>query len=126
MAIRVTATEVKDIMDNCQVTDTVVDIYISVASKVIDSVFSGDTTTSAELLKEIERWYSAHLIASTLERISYEEKIGDAAIIYAAKMGRGFESTPYGQALLQIDVTGKLARMGKKPASLYAIPQFED
>ena len=125
MAIRVTATEVKDIMDDCQVGDAIVDTFILVASAVVDSVFTNDTTTSTTLLKEIERWYSAHLVASTLERYTLEEDIGAAKIIYAAKMGEGFKSTPYGQALLQIDTTGKMAKLGKKGVSLYAIVSFD-
>lgn len=126
MSIRVTAAEVKDIMDECSIDDSIVTVYITAASAVIDSAFSGDTTTSTTLLKEIERWYSAHLVASTLDRTTQEEKIGDAAILYSAKMGKGLESTPYGQAVLQLDVSGKMAKLGKRAASIYAIPNFED
>ena len=126
MSVRVTATEVKDVMDNCTVDDSIVTIYIGVASAVIDDVFSGDTTTSTTLLKEIERFYSAHLIASTLDRVTQEEKIGDAAIMYAAKMGKGLEATPYGQALLQIDLSGKMANIGKKLATITAVKQFDE
>ena len=126
MSIRVTATEVKDIMDDCTATDPIVSVFITAASAVIDSVFAGDTSTPETLLKEIERWYAAHLVASTLDRTTQEEKIGDAAILYSAKMGEMLKSTPYGQAVLQLDVSGKMAKLGKKAASIYAIPNFED
>ena len=126
MSIRVTATEVKDIMDNCTVDDSIVTIYIGVASTIIDELFATDTTTPAVILKEIERFYSAHLIASALDRVTLEEKIGDAAVIYSARMGKGFEATPYGQALLQIDISGKMANIGKRSATITAVKQFDE
>lgn len=125
MAVRVTALEVKAIMDDCEVADSTINTMITAANAMLNKVFAGDSTLGTDLLKEIERWYSAHLVASTLHRYTQEEKIGDAQIRYAAKLGEGFNSTPYGQMVLQLDTTGKLANVGKRGASIYAIPSFE-
>lgn len=119
---RVTPTEVKAIMNNCTVADDTVDIFILGATQMISKVFSGDTTTGSNLLKEIERWLAAHMIATTpLHRISTEETVGQATIKYAGKFGEGLKSTPYGQMVLQLDVTGKMGKIGKGEASIYAV-----
>jgi hypothetical protein len=122
----VTATEVKEIMDGCTLTDAQVEPYISVAHTFITEVFATDTATSAAVKKELERWYAAHLIASIWDRITSKEKIGEAEVTYAVKAGSGFSSTPYGEMLLQLDVTGKIALAGKKAASIYAVKSFEN
>ena len=125
MAIRVTPAEVKEIMDNCTTSDSIVNTFITGASAVIDKVFSGDTTMSDAMLKEIERWFTAHMIASTLSRTTSDEKLGDAQVTYTGKWAMGLDSTPYGQMCLTLDISGKLRRLGKQNVSLFAIPNFD-
>ena len=125
MSIRVTPAEVKEIMDNCTTSDSIVNTFITGASAVIDKVFSGDTTMSDAMLKEIERWFTAHMIASTLSRTTSDEKLGDAQVTYTGKWAMGLDSTPYGQMVKTLDVSGKMAKMGLKGASIYAIPNFD-
>ena len=122
---RVTATEVKEILDNCVVTDSVVEAMIDAGTLVIDSVFEDDTDVGTTLLKEIERWFIAHMVASTLHRTTKEEKVGDAQAVYTGSWGIGLDSTPYGQMVKQLDITGKMSNMGKRGASVFAIPSFE-
>jgi len=123
---RVSPGEVKQIMDGCPLTDPVISAYIISANAIVTKVFSGDIEIGTTLLKEIERWFTAHMIASTSFRTASEEKVGDATIIYTGKWGMGLDSTPYGQMVKQIDVTGKMGRAGKIAASMYAIKSFDE
>jgi len=133
MAVRVTATEVKAIMTDCTVADSTIDIFIIAANLIINKIFVNDTTTSDEILKEIERWYSAHLVTSTIWRVATiaREKVGDAEVEYGSKVeyvGKGYDmlrSTTYGQTVLALDTTGKMNRVGKRAAIMYAIESFD-
>lgn len=122
----VTATEVKEIMDNCTVLDAVVETFIVGADAVVTKVFYEDTEIGTTLLKEIERWFTAHMLASTLSRTTSDEKLGDAQVKYTGKWGENLSSTPYGQMVMQLDVTGKMASYaGKSAASITAITSFD-
>lgn len=123
----VTATEVKSIMDNCTVSDTVVNTFIIAGGEVINSLFEFDMTVSDTLLKEIERWFIAHMIASTLHRQTSDEKIGDVTVKYTGKWGGGLDSTSYGQMVKTFDSTGKIAAYTGKPgANITAVKSFSD
>jgi hypothetical protein len=122
---RVTATEVKEIMDNCQVGDSIVEVFIDSGTLLIDKVYENDTVLGDDLLKSIELFFIAHMIASTLHRTTSEEKLGDAAVKYTGQWGKNLESTPYGQMVLQLDYTGQIASVGKMEARIIAIKSFE-
>lgn len=123
---RVTPTEVKNILDNSQLSDATVQVFIDSATTIIDSVFASETVLSVTQLKEIERWLTAHLIASTIERTTEEEKLGEATVKYTGKYGELLKLTPYGQNALLLDVTGKLgAYAGKSVARIIAVKSFE-
>ena len=122
---RVTATEVKAIMDNCNVEDTVVETFIISGESVVSTIFENDTTVSTTFLKEIERWFVAHMIASTVDRTVDNEKVGDVTIKYTGQWGQNLASTPYGQMVLQLDTTGKIGKIGKKNVDIYAIKNFD-
>lgn len=126
MAARVTATEVKEIITGCSTSDAIVDVYIGAATLLIDSVFASDTVLSDDQLKELERWFTAHMIASVDFRTTSEEKLGEASVKYTGKWGEGLRSTPYGQMVLQLDVTGKIAKVGKGVPNIYAVTSFDD
>jgi len=123
MSARVTHSEVKAIMDNCTVADGTVDTFIAAGTLIIDSVF-GSTNADA-LTKEIERWFVAHMLASTLSRMASDEKVGDASVKYTGLWGKRLESTLYGQMVMQLDVSGQMANVGKTSASIYAIESFD-
>lgn len=132
---RVTSDEVKAIMDNCPLSTAEVDVYINAANLYINTLFgltnpvedsSSGSTSETTLYFEIERWLTAHMIASTRFRMTTEEQINDAKIVFAGKFGMGLDSTPYGQMLKILDTTGTLITADKKKASIFAIPQFED
>jgi len=127
MAVRTTHDEVLEIMDSgCTVSHSVIDRLITAASAVVDQVFLGDADIGDTLLEEIECWYTAHMIASTLYRTTSEEKVGDATAKYTGQWGKKLESTPYGQMVLILDTTGKMARAGKIAASIHAVESFND
>jgi len=121
---RVTATEVKAIMDNCTVIDTVVDVFIEAANEVVTQTLAS-TTVGTVLLKSIERFYTAHMIASTLHRTTSEEKLGDASVKYTGKWDKNLDSTPYGQIVKTLDTSGKMAALGLREASIYVIESFD-
>ena len=125
MAVRVTPAEVKEIMDNCTTSDAIVNTFIVGASAVVDKVFTNDASMSETMLKEVERWLTAHMLASTLSRTTSDEKLGDAQLTYTGKWAMGLDSTPYGQMVKTLDVSGRMAKMGLKGASMYAIPNFD-
>lgn len=127
MAVRTTHDEVLEIMDNCTVSHSVIDKLIIAASAVVDQVFLDDDDIGDTLLAEIEKWLTAHMIASTsLYRTTSEEEVGDARAKYTGQWGKKLESTPYGQMVLTLDTTGKMARLGKMAASIFAVPSFDD
>jgi hypothetical protein len=121
MANRVTATEVKAIMDEVTLADAVIDSYISGANTIVTDNL-GSTTLSVAMLKEIERWLAAHLVAITRERTAKKEGAGGASIEYTGEWGSGFDSTSYGQTAIALDSTGTLAGLTGKSASIYAVP----
>jgi hypothetical protein len=122
MANRVTYADVKAIMDNCNTADATVTVFITSAHTLLDSVAP---PLSEEVLTELEKWLSAHLIASTVFRTTSDEKLGDASVKYTGQWGKKLESTPYGQMVLLLDTTGLLAKAGKQSATIYAVKGFE-
>jgi len=122
---RVSAVEVKEIMDNCTVIDAVVDTFIDASTALIDKIYA-DTLITDTLLKEIERWLTAHMLASTLARTTSEEKLGDASVKYTGQWGKKLESTPYGQMVLILDPTGLMANAGKMAATITAVNEFDE
>ena len=117
---RVNSAEVKEIMDNCTTPDATVEAMITAANQIVNNVF-GTTTHTDELLIEIEKWLSAHMVASTVFRMASDEKVGDASVKYTGQWGKRLESTPYGQMVLLLDTSGKMANTGKMAASIYAV-----
>lgn len=125
MAVRTTAAEVKEIMEGCTTSDAIVNSLITAASVVVDKVFENDADIGDTLLEEIERWLTAHMIASSLYRSTSEEKVGDASLKYTGKWGMRLESTPYGQMVLTLDITGKMGNLSKQAASMFAVKNFD-
>lgn len=122
---RTTAAEVKEIMDNCILEDDIVDVYIVGANALVTKILGNDTTIGSVLIEEIERWFTAHMIASTRHRSTKKEKTGEASVEYTGQFRENLSSTPYGQMVIQLDVTGKMSDVGKRNASIYAIPSFD-
>lgn len=120
---RVTAAEVKVIMDNCTVADATVTAMIAAASQIIDNVFGSTDVTDATT--QLELWLSAHIVASTVHRMAGSEKLGDAAVTYIGMFGEGLKSTPYGQMVLTLDSSGELVGMEDQVITFKAIESFD-
>lgn len=125
MAVRTNSEDVLAIMGAPEVDEDVVTSMIGAASAIVDSVFAGDTSLGTILLTNIEKWLTAHMVATSLVRSTSKEKIGDVAIEYAGKWGERLNSTSYGQMVLTLDVSGKMSKVGKAKASMYAIKSFD-
>lgn len=126
MAARVTAAEVKSIMDSITQDDPVIESFIAAGDNLVTDIL-GSAALSETSLKEITRWLTAHMICTTLERLGSDEKAGSASTKYNGEYRQNLSASPYGQMVLLLDTTGLLlaASAGKLPASIYAVPSFE-
>jgi hypothetical protein len=125
MANRVTLDEVKEIIVT-DLSNTSINAFITSANITVTAILGGDTTITSAQLKEIERWLTAHFIASGPERQSHSEKAGDATVTYEGKTGKGLNGTSYGQQVIILDTTGKMvAEAGQKKASIVAVTSFD-
>lgn len=124
MAARVTPEEVIEIMDTA-LDETTVEPYCNSANVFVNAVLS-TAGLDETVLKEIEKWTAAHMIAMTKERQSKEEGAGTAFIKYAGEWGKGMLQTSYGQMAIALDPSGTLENLskGKGKAYTYAIPSF--
>ena len=121
---RTTVNGVKAILDDTELSDAVIESFINSANVLVTNAL-GTSTLSASVLAEIEKWLAAHMIATTRERMAIQEEAGGAKIKYTGEFGAGLSSTTYGQMVLTLDTTGKLASLGRKQASIFAVP-FEE
>lgn len=118
---RCTPDEVKIILNDTTLSNDSIQSYIVTASTLVNTALGSGQTS---VLKEIEKWLAAHLIAVTKERIATEEEAGGAKIKYAGSYGKGLQSTSYGQMVLTLDTTGRLASLMGKSAKVEAIKSF--
>ena len=113
MANRVLSSEVKEIIETtiCDTTP-----FINTANAIVNEYLS-NSGLSITILKQIELWLSAHLVAMR-ERQVTSEKLGDATTQYGGEFGLGLDFTQYGQQVKILDPTGTLTTIGKPKASL--------
>lgn len=113
MAARVTAAQVKEIIDT-SIADNVLDSsMIDTANVIVDMYLLEEGYTEAYLTK-IELYLAGHFVCITEEEGAHIlSKTGDATEEWAADwFGPGFQSTRYGQAALTLDSSGTLAGVG--------------
>ena len=107
---RVTSQEVKEI-----ITTSKEDLraFITPANLIVTEKLSSEHSDA--LLKEIERWLSAHFIACS-ERQPTKIRIGESETSWNWNQTQGLESTTYGQAVLALDTSGVMSNEigGKK------------
>lgn len=121
---RTTATAVKKILDTT-LDDTVIEVYINSANIMVTNNLGGSTVLDVDTLTEIEMWLTAHMIATTRERMAAKEGAEGAEITYIGKYSENLKSTPYGQMVLTLDNTNTFASLGLKKASITAITSFK-
>ena len=124
MANRTTAVEVIAIMGT-ELSSTIVDAYIPGANIMVTNVLNSSGLND-DTLAPIETWLTAHMIASTRERLAKKEGAGGASIEYTGNFNfSGLEATTYGQMVEVLDTTGKMKELAKKSASTFAITSFD-
>lgn len=109
MANRVTGAEVLEIITTGK-TATQIEAYITAANIVVTDVTAGAGYSAAKL-REIERWYSAHLVSCDDPQIK-SENFG-AAATYQGQTAMGLDFTTYGQQVKILDTKGKFAELAK-------------
>ena len=117
---RVTVDEVRSIIST-KADDNTIYQYIASAQALMDLLIGQGLT--AMQMKEIERWLTAHLIASTRDRQAREEGAGGAYIKYTGLSYTGLRGTTYGQQAIVLDTSGTLATIAGKSVKFKAIEQ---
>ena len=112
MTARVTATDVRKIIDNDEETD--MEPFIAAATSIVDYVVTQDTGSilNTATLKEIERWLAAHFYAA-FDQLYTSKSTGGASGSFQGQFGQRIDSTDYGQRAIMLDFTGTLASLSK-------------
>ena len=126
MANRVVAADVSAILDDTALTDPQIEIYITGAEAFVDNAL-GSSGLSVAVMKEIERYLTAHFITVTKERTAKKEEAGGAKIEYTGSWGGGLRATHFGQTAIDFDTTGTLDALsdGIKAASTRAVSGYD-
>lgn len=112
MTARVSAQQVKEIIDTSIADDIVLTNHIDTANLLVTETL-GSTTLTARRLEKIELYLAAHFVALTEERGGItRSELGDAEESYANIYSAGFQATRYGQAAMSLDSTGTLNALG--------------
>lgn len=100
---------------------------MNAANLLVDYHLASSGEFSESHLAELERWLAAHLLASSMELQVSSETVGSASVSYTVPSGGlRLNSTTYGQQVLLLDVSGKLASLGKGKVAIHAIQSFDD
>jgi len=128
MANRVDPNEVKEILDT-DLTDAAIEAFITAANLTVTKYLEDEDLSDAQL-KEIERWYTAHLIACTRQREVQKENVGQASVTYGGRTDLGLDATMYGQQVKLLDTSGILSNIeknvGLKAVVVHAVTSFDD
>jgi len=117
----VTISEVREIIDT-DLADAAIQTFIAGADSIVSTVLGDDSNLPDSAKKEIERWLTAHLMATSREPQIASIGADGVNVTYQGLTGKGLESTFYGQNVLLLDTTGKLASsLQKRNASLIAV-----
>jgi hypothetical protein len=122
MSVRTTKTSVKAVIDTV-LEDHEIDPLIEMANRIVTRTVGSEGLTDA-LLKDIETWLTAHLIAIGKERQPLSEKVGDIWLTFEKTGMKSFlESTRFGQMVLFMDTSGKFQTSSMKKGTIRAIKQ---
>lgn len=126
MNLRTTSAEVKQIIET-DLVDQQIMAFITTANALVNDQLAAKGL-GAELLTEIEKYLSAHLLSLRDQRAQSEGFGDDYRVTYQGKTDLGLNGTQYGQTVMMLDPTGKLAArsMGKKVARLINYGEDDD
>lgn len=113
MAIRVKVPELKDIFET-DLTNSQLEQFIKGASLLIDEEL-GNAGLSADRLKQIELYLSAHLASLNDPRMESEDYAGEYKFKVQGKTGMNLDATYYGQMAKFFDSTGTLDKLAENP-----------
>lgn len=117
--VRVTDEEVQKIISLNVLTTT--DPFIITANVFVNEYLLG-TGQSEEVLKEIEKYIAAHLVAlHPDERQLQSQVIGDSTDTYSGDFGKLLNFTQFGQFAKSLDSSGTLVNIGKTKAIIEVI-----
>lgn len=114
MAIRVTALEVKDIINTNIAEQVILNSFIATASLFVDENLVGLTPAlTTATLKRIELYLAGHFTAITEEGGGVTKtEYGDSNETYSDVYSAGFQATRFGQMATVLDTSGTLKRLG--------------
>lgn len=113
----ITTNQLNAILDNADQIDDA-QMFIDTAEVLIDSTSAANVYDSAHLNK-IRLWLAAHL-ASAKNPPKASKQQGKSRESYQHVLGKGLDSTRYGQVLKMLDYKGYIVRKGK-PLTLKAV-----
>lgn len=93
-----------------------VEMFITDAHTLMANVI-GTAVTDTATLETVERYLTAHMLASTLAPLTASEGAGPVNESYQYKLGEGLASTTHGRLAMQMDPSGKLAKWSKQVES---------
>ena len=109
MAKRVTAAEVKEVIPTTLEDAVVVSNMIDTANVMVTEYLVPDAMLSDAILKKVELYFAAHLVALTEEKGALtRDKLGDGDQSFANIFDAGLHSTRFGQMALSLDTSGIL------------------
>lgn len=116
---RTNDSDVQDIIALNVLTDTTP--FITTAN-IIVTEHLGTSSISSDLLEQIEKYLTAHLVAMHPdERQLKSQKLGEATDNYAGEFGKMLDFTQYGQMVKMLDYTGTLAGVGGQSVEIDTI-----
>jgi hypothetical protein len=82
--------------------------FIMAASTLVTAYLESSGLPESQLT-EIERWWTAHLVTIREPR-PHQTRLGESSVTFVeGDLGKGLESSFYGQVVLQLDTSGTLA-----------------
>ena len=114
MPLRTSVAEVRKLIET-DISDEQVSAFLTTASVTVDQLFGEEDRLTDETKTEIEKWLTAHGIASTVTQQLAEAGGGATRVKFQGETGQGLRSTMYGQYIVDIlDTTGILAEQHRE------------
>lgn len=123
---RITVDELKEIFETAM-SDAQLAAFVNTATLVVTEELTGQGL-SAGRLKQIELYLSAHYAHTNDPRFQTENTAGEHSYTAQGKTDMGLNATFYGQQVLMLDTTGKLAKAaaGLKRASFTVLSEYDE
>ena len=119
MAARVTATDVKTLIDT-DLEDAAIANQIAMATELVDAIASKDATITATRLKLIEMNLAAHFVAATVDPRTKSESASSVSQTFEG----AFSESRYWANARKLDPTGTLIAMEKGHTGSLIIEAF--